>query len=67
MTLNSIKQEKTICSTSDAPHFRANQTHYEQMGFMKGTLKVDGKEVPLKLDGFRDHSGGKCDLRSYGN
>ncbi|XP_019761870.1 uncharacterized protein LOC109538883 isoform X2 [Dendroctonus ponderosae] len=37
----------------------ANQTHYEQMGFMEGTLKVDGKEVPLKLDSFRDHSYGK--------
>jgi len=29
------------------------------MGFVEGTLKVDGKEVSLKLDSFRDHSFGK--------
>ncbi|XP_066250649.1 uncharacterized protein [Euwallacea similis] len=38
---------------------RAHQSHYEQHGFLEGTLKVDSKEVPLKLDAFRDHSFGK--------
>ncbi|XP_066250648.1 uncharacterized protein [Euwallacea similis] len=37
----------------------AHQSHYEQHGFLEGTLKVDSKEVPLKLDAFRDHSFGK--------
>ncbi|CAG9770423.1 unnamed protein product [Ceutorhynchus assimilis] len=37
----------------------AHQSHYEQQGFLEGTLKVDGKEVPLKLDAFRDHSFGE--------
>ncbi|XP_050301318.1 uncharacterized protein LOC126739604 [Anthonomus grandis grandis] len=36
----------------------AHQTHYEQMGFLEGILKVNGEEVPLKLDAFRDHSFG---------
>ncbi|XP_060535138.1 uncharacterized protein LOC132707342 [Cylas formicarius] len=36
----------------------AHQTHYEQMGYLEGTLKVDGKETRLSLDSFRDHSYG---------
>lgn len=36
----------------------AHQTHYEQMGDLEGTLKIDGEELPLKLDSFRDHSFG---------
>ncbi|XP_076271899.1 uncharacterized protein LOC143203575 [Rhynchophorus ferrugineus] len=36
----------------------AHQSHYEQMGDIVGTIKVNGKELPLKMDGFRDHSFG---------
>lgn len=36
----------------------AHQVHYEQQGSLEGTVKIDGKELPLKLDAFRDHSFG---------
>lgn len=39
-----------------------HQVHYEQMGYLEGTVNIDGKELPLKLDAFRDHSfGGRRD------
>lgn len=39
--------------------FRAHQSHYEQMGSLKGTVTVDGKEHYLKIPCVRDHSFGK--------
>ncbi|KAL1518057.1 hypothetical protein ABEB36_001738 [Hypothenemus hampei] len=37
----------------------AHQVHYEQMGYLNGTIKANGKILPLKLDAFRDHSYGR--------
>ena len=41
-------------------HFRAHQTHYEQLGQMKIDLSLEGSEV-MRWDvaSFRDHSYGK--------
>ncbi|CAH1170000.1 unnamed protein product [Phaedon cochleariae] len=37
----------------------AHQSHYEQMGYLSGKLKVDGKTIKLEeVDAFRDHSFG---------
>ena len=41
-------------------HFRAHQTHYEQLGQMKIDLSLEGSEVTRwDLASFRDHSYGK--------
>lgn len=36
----------------------AHQTHYEQMGIIRGTLKIDGESRMIEMRGFRDHSYG---------
>ncbi|CAG9854102.1 unnamed protein product [Phyllotreta striolata] len=37
----------------------AHQSHYEQMGYVNGTLQIDGKLTSLvDIDAFRDHSFG---------
>ncbi|KAG6442384.1 hypothetical protein O3G_MSEX002301 [Manduca sexta] len=35
-----------------------HQTHYEQMGFLRGTVKIDGKEYDLNMPAVRDHTFG---------
>lgn len=40
-------------------YFRYHQTHYEQMGYLKGTVLIDGKEHNLNMPCIRDHSFGK--------
>ncbi|XP_028166050.1 uncharacterized protein LOC114356879 [Ostrinia furnacalis] len=37
---------------------KLHQTHYEQMGFLKGTVTIDGKEHTLNTPCVRDHSFG---------
>ncbi|XP_059045344.1 uncharacterized protein LOC131841114 [Achroia grisella] len=37
---------------------RVHQTHYEQMGFAKGTVSIDGKEHVLNIPCVRDHTFG---------
>ena len=37
----------------------AHQTHYEQMGKMRGFADVDGKRFELDLYSMRDHSYGE--------
>lgn len=39
--------------------FSSHQTHYEQMGMIKGRLTIDGKTEEIDMMGFRDHSFGK--------
>ncbi|KAK3921904.1 6-phospho-beta-galactosidase [Frankliniella fusca] len=39
---------------------RAHQTHYEQMGHLKGTLQIGDKEHHLNLMSLRDHSIGEA-------
>lgn len=39
--------------------FRVHQTHYEQMGHIKGTVTVDGKAQEVNMPCVRDHSFGK--------
>ena len=42
----------------------AHQTHYEQLGTSRGTVKVQDKEYHLQVDGMRDHSyAGRRDWR----
>ncbi|XP_018336128.1 uncharacterized protein LOC108744721 [Agrilus planipennis] len=36
----------------------AHQTHYEQMGYLKGKLTVNGEKIYLNMKSFRDHSFG---------
>ncbi|KAL7641049.1 UNVERIFIED_CONTAM: hypothetical protein RMT77_008186 [Armadillidium vulgare] len=36
----------------------AHQTHYEQMGMIRGTVTIDGKMVDLRMNSMRDHSYG---------
>ncbi|XP_019878954.1 uncharacterized protein LOC109606860 [Aethina tumida] len=36
----------------------AHQTHYEQMGYLKVTIKIDNRVYNIKMDAFRDHSFG---------
>ncbi|KOB63079.1 Uncharacterized protein OBRU01_24954, partial [Operophtera brumata] len=36
-----------------------HQTHYEQMGSLKGAIKIDGREQLVKMPCVRDHSFGK--------
>lgn len=39
---------------------RAHQTHYEQMGTLKGTVEVEGySPYHVQMNGYRDHSYGK--------
>ena len=43
-----------------------HQTHYEQGGMLRGVLKVEGQDDRnLILRGFRDHSYGVRDWRSF--
>ncbi|CAG0897914.1 unnamed protein product [Cyprideis torosa] len=37
----------------------AHQTHYEQVGRMSGTLRINGTEETVECPSFRDHSYGK--------
>ncbi|KAM3964521.1 uncharacterized protein ACR2FA_001491 [Aphomia sociella] len=37
---------------------RLHQAHYEQMGFIKGTVTIDGKEHTINMPCVRDHSFG---------
>ncbi|KAL0841174.1 hypothetical protein ABMA28_014917 [Loxostege sticticalis] len=37
---------------------KLHQTHYEQMGFLKGTVTIDGKQHILNVPCVRDHSFG---------
>ncbi|XP_059609305.1 uncharacterized protein LOC132256775 [Phlebotomus argentipes] len=36
----------------------AHQSHYEQMGSIRGTLKINGESRTVEMRGFRDHSYG---------
>ncbi|CAB3224093.1 unnamed protein product [Arctia plantaginis] len=38
---------------------KAHQTHYEQMGYIKGTVTIDGKDTTVNMPCVRDHSFGK--------
>ena len=45
--------------------FRAHQTHYEQMGFLYGDIKMEEFDwIVQKMPSFRDHSFGKQILRN---
>lgn len=33
-----------------------HQTHYEQMGFLQGSVKINGRPQNIRLPAFRDHS-----------
>ncbi|CAG0888204.1 unnamed protein product [Cyprideis torosa] len=39
---------------------KAHQTHYEQFGYLRGTVDVDGERHVLALNCIRDHSYGGC-------
>lgn len=44
-------------------YFRAHQVHYEQMGYLKGTLSIDNEKRYLEMEAFRDHSFGRYVLK----
>ncbi|CAH2037607.1 unnamed protein product, partial [Iphiclides podalirius] len=44
---------------------KLHQTHYEQMGFIKGTAIVDGKEHILNMPCLRDRSFVICPMRRW--
>lgn len=44
-----------------------NQVHYEQTGRLCGTLRIDGRSIPIDLPCVRDHSFGKRDWNYMNN